>query len=681
MKFKLVILAIVAAVGLALSLQYYRLLTASQDEKTLAAFRGLCENQARLLRDTIDDNVLILKGLRSFYSSSTHVDRAEFASYCAPLLAENLPIKSLDWIPCVRREERLSYEEQARREGLPKFTFLERDEEMRMVPARERPEYFPVYYREPLAATEKALGFDTASDSRRWQTMALARDSGQPTASGEVVLINDDQPGVLILVPIYRGGALPTTLEERRARLAGFVRGVLRLESLRRHLKHLADIPGLHFDLHDMSEGDESLLADPAARPSGRAAWMLERDQEMLGRSWRFHFWADSEFTRSHESRAPFFALVAGVLITCVVAGGLGISLIYVHRVESDVSLRTRELAEVNAKLLKARDDAEAAGRAKTAFFSNVSHELRTPLNAILGFAQILEKEGGLPGHLREYVRTIHQSGRHLLDLINDVIDMARLESRRLKVERETMDIRDLLQNLHRMFSLSLADKNVRFEISVAAETPRYISADARRLRQVLINLIGNAVKFTERGTITLAVMPDQRERRLHFAVADTGRGIPAGDLAAIFEPFQQVEGTRGEGSGLGLPISRDIVRLMGGDLEVESRRGEGSRFFFDIPLEGPEADEAARLRAAESAGELPLATLRALALLPENLSQALREAAATQNYARVLSLLEQGQPWPEQARAGLEPFAQAARAGRYDFFIALVEALEGGAA
>lgn len=254
----------------------------------------------------------------------------------------------------------------------------------------------------------------------------------------------------------------------------------------------------------------------------------------------------------------------------------------------SDISLR--KAAEQS--LLQAKESAEAANRAKSTFLANMSHELRTPLNAILGFAQIMERDETLDETQHRKLETINRSGRHLLSLINNVLEISRIEAGRTLVKNEVFCLADTLNAVEDMIRFRAESKGLRFVSSHNGLLPSYVLGDAHHLRQVLINLLGNAVKYTDQGIIALRLQAANDSIR--FEVADTGAGIATEDLPNIFQAFYQTDAgvAKGEGAGLGLTISREFVRLMGGEIEVESSLGNGSVFSFTLPL--PEADEPA---------------------------------------------------------------------------------------
>ena len=275
------------------------------------------------------------------------------------------------------------------------------------------------------------------------------------------------------------------------------------------------------------------------------------------------------------------------------------------EELEQRVAERTDDLLKANQLLTKertlalsAQKEAELANQAKSEFLSNVTHDLRTPLNGILGYAQVLEHQSVLTKRQRKAVQIISQSGTHLLRLINDILDISKIEARKMVLSPTPLHFAAFLESIVGMIRMRAEQKGLLFLYQPEAGLPVGIEADKTRLSQVLLNLLSNAVKFTDRGQVVLSIKPlthDHSTIKLRFEVSDSGRGISQEELAKIFLPFEQtIEGKRqANGTGLGLSISQSLVHLMGGRLQVKSQVGQGSTFWFDATFPIVEQVEA----------------------------------------------------------------------------------------
>jgi signal transduction histidine kinase/ActR/RegA family two-component response regulator len=570
---------------------------ARQDE-----VQRIAQDRADVIRGQILRSMEVLHGMAALFEARPDTDRAAFAKFVTGSLARQPELQALAWDPQVPANERATWELQARADGFPQFEFTEEKPGGGTTTAAPREIHYPVYFLESLEKNAAALGFDVGSEPRRRKALERARDTGQPTATAPIRLAQESgsQQGFIVFQPVYLGPA--DTVEERRASLTGFATAVFRIgDLLELSLNHRSGNP-VALTVSDQ-EDNARLYRQTGLRKSGVPVW--ETPLEVAGRHWKLLFEPTPSFPGLGTDFLPWISFLTGLVITGLTAAYLWSNARRTAGMRFEVSVRKA-----------AESAADFANQAKSEFLANMSHEIRTPMNAILGYSQILARDDSLSPFHRDAVATIISSGDHLLHLIDEILDLSKIDAGQMEVTISDFDLSALVHEMAAMFQHPCEEKKLGLRIGFTdPDEPVIVRGDQGKLRQVLINLLGNAVKFTNHGLIQFHVQKFS-EDDWTFAIEDTGPGIAEEIVEKIFQPFHQGASTdqRG-GTGLGLAIARRQVELMGGHLDVSSELGKGSVFTATVPLASslapsPEASRGAIRRVSKLA---PGSTVRAL--------------------------------------------------------------------
>jgi signal transduction histidine kinase len=554
------------------------------DRRDALRFAGVADGVQHAIENRLETYIAMLRGAAGLFAAGEDVAPADFRAYVARLeLPTRYPgIQGIGFSQVVPHDARDAVAERIRDTGVS-FNYRP--------PPQGKGTIHAIIYLEPLDVRNLvALGFNMYSEPVRRLAMDAARDQAEPAASGRVRLVQEEvepgreQDGFLIYLAVYEGGAVPPTVEERRARLQGFVYSPFRAGDLLRGILAPSGLAGVGLEVHDGDDSGDGLMHRSGTRGEG-ATTEERRTISVAGRPWTLVI---RSAPRSGVTVRDLFVLViavGGALFSVLLAGA------------TRAEMQAREAAERQAAELRASEEAlRHAHQAKDDFLAVVSHELRTPLNAILGWSSMLLRGQVPPDGQRQALETVHRNARAQVKLVEDLLDMSRAVAGRLRLEVQPTDVAAVLQSALDAVRPSADAARVRLEWQ-GAPGLGIIQADPGRLEQVVWNLLSNAIKFTPAGgVVRLAARRHWHE--LVLEVSDTGVGIPADLLPHVFDAFRQGDpsSTRAHaGIGLGLAIVRHIVELHGGTIQAANASAQsGAAFTVRLPVD-PQASPAGR--------------------------------------------------------------------------------------
>lgn len=515
--------------------------------------------------------------LNALFQASSDVTREEFEQFASQLMAYPNGLSAVEWRPKVTANEREFYEFRAHKDGIGNFSFRQKNTYGELIPSLQKEVYFPVYYVYPYTGNEKARGFDLYSDDTRRATIDKVISSGQPACSDVISLVQGNNDNAFLYFSPLKNHQSATGIDN----ILGFTLGVIKIKDIVEYSFPKIYAERLDIEINDITNAQERTLLFT----SGSSNSSLQRTMhiKVIDHTWEVTFNLDELYFYQHKDWTSWYILTGGLIFIVLLTAFLLILTGITDLVEKEVANKTEDLQE-------ARQKADESSRAKSEFLANMSHELRTPLNGIIGMLTLAEKSSD-PIRMQYFIGKAHRTSNLLLGIINDILDVSKIEAEKLHLEEIPFNLQDILTSSYDMISTAAHLKNLQYIQSGQVNGLPVLLGDPLRLQQVLINLLNNAVKFTEKGKVSLIFshqFPDNDSVNLTFRIEDTGIGIKSEDLAKLFKPFSQADASTTRkygGSGLGLVICQHLIKAMGGALSVESQPGKGSRFEFSVLL------------------------------------------------------------------------------------------------
>jgi signal transduction histidine kinase len=592
---------------------------------------------------------ILLGGVGLFAASHT-VTRDEWHKYVSSFsLEKRFPgIRGMGYAKVIAPADLDEHITTVRAEGFPDY---------RVHPQGRRDSYTAIIYLEPFDwRNQRAFGYDMFSEPVRHAAMALARDSGRPAVSGRVTLLQETSEGVqhgfLLYLPFYQGE--PETVDARRQAVRGYVYAPFRMNDLMAGTLGREPLPKLRMQIYDDGRlSADTLMYDSASRlkdkpdPTAKPPkFSLTQEIDFNGRSWLLQFSSLPSFEAGVSTQVPNMLLLSGTVISLLFSAVFWSLSLNRQRaralsaanlgLESEIVERTR----LQAKLVRAKEAAEQASRAKSHFLANVSHELRTPLTLILSPLEQLSGGQLPPDDWRSQIALVRRNALHLLSRVNELLDFSKAEAGKFKLHPEEVAIGPLLASLVEDARSVAQAKDCRLSCDVGTDLDK-IYTDRRHFETIALNYLSNALKFTPQGGDIRLQARRVNDDQFEFRVSDTGAGIPTGQQGQLFQRFSQLDNSATRhhgGTGIGLALVRQLAELLGGEAGVSSEgANKGASFYVRLPCKCSHQSEPGQQQEHQIPIDMQLRRAKLAELAPESRPLTARQSAKPGQDERIL--------------------------------------------
>lgn len=543
-----------------------------QTHETTLRIQSSANDLAQKIMERLQRSEHVLTAYSAFINSVPDYNQQQFNQFSAIMIANESALFGIGWTQIIPHQQRENVEQTFRDAGYPDYHFTQLTTQGQLIMAEPQPEYYPVLYIYPFEANRRAFGLNLGANPDRKAALLKAKQLGKPVATAPIILAQEtqQQKATILYRPIF---------DHASGDFIGYVSGVMRIESILGDMLSTLENAGFSIILTDQTDPQQ---AQDLIRQSGQAIAGFEpnRYQTVFGeRNYQIELVANQTYPVADKDWISWILLTTGFLIAALAE-------IFIMTMTGSHAHIRREVAAKTKDLRIQTKRANEASRAKTEFLANMSHELRTPLNAIIGLINLCLKTQ-LTTQQLDYLQKASLSSSTLLSLINQTLDHAKIEAGRMELNTEAVSLSHILHKLLAVFELTAQQKGIRFECVVAPNVPEQVIGDSLRIEQILLNLLGNAFKFTDQGGVTLFL--SFRNPDFIFKICDTGLGISAEYRQNLFSAFSQEDAStsrRYGGTGLGLSISYQLAQLMGGQLELLETDMQGSCFSVRLPLQ-----------------------------------------------------------------------------------------------